>query len=473
VEKQRVEIPYAPRRWAKGLHSSYKRWSALILHRRAGKTTAILNHHQRAATDDAWELARLRFLLPDAPQVQLQKLLRNRVYWHVMPTIKQAKLVAWDMLKEFSRPIPGIKVNNSDLLITYPPGPYGTSKLQLLGADDPDSLRGPALSGLSLDEYSQIPGNAFGEVLSKALGDHLGYCVFSGTIKGKDQLYQTYTSAKTLPEWYTVWQDIDTSLKTESGPTITALVRAMDDDRKLVLQGVMSQAEFDQEWYLSPEAAIKGAIYGDQLAAARKEGRVTRVPIEPTLPVDTDWDIGMGDSTAIWFTQSLRSGEVRVVDYYETTGEGIPQLAAMLKAKGYVYGQHWGPHDIVVQEFGTGKTRVETAREFGLKFEVTPRIHGEKGVEVEEGIKATRLFLSRCWFDETRCAAGLEALLHYRRDFNERLQEFKATPVHNWASHGADSFRGLAVRHKTPVKPKAKDTGEGYPRSQSGQSWMR
>jgi phage terminase large subunit len=356
------------------------------------------------------------------------------------------------MLKEFSAPIPGVKQNNSDLEITYPNG----NKVRLIGADDPDRLRGPALSGLSLDEYSQIHASVFGEVLSKALGDHLGYAIFAGTIKGKDQLYDTYQAAKGNEDWYAVWQDIDTSLATEAGPTLAALTRALDDDRKLVLRGLMTQAEFDQEWYLAPEAAIKGAIYGAELAAARVAGRITRVPFDPALPVDTDWDLGIGDATAIWFSQSLRTGEVRLIDYYEASGESIQHYAKVLKDRatelGYVYGSHWGPHDVTVRELGTGKTRVETAREHGISFKVTPRLTGAQAGEVEEGINAVRLLLARCWFDEKRTEAGLEALLHYRRDFNTRLDEFKATPVHDWASHGADAFRGLAVRHQVPVE---------------------
>lgn len=446
MEKLRVEIPYAPRLWARHLHASFKRWSALVLHRRAGKTTAVLNHHQRAAMDDAWEMARLRYLLPQATESFLRPLLKRRVYWHIMPTFKQAKLVAWDMLREFADPIPGIKPNVSELSITYPNG----NKLQLIGADDPDSLRGPGLSGLSLDEYSQIPGNAFGEVLSKALGDHLGYAIFCGTIKGKDQLYQTYQTAKMNAEWYAVWQDIDLSLSTESGPTLTTLRRALEDDAQLVRQGVMTQAEYDQEWYLSPEAAIKGAFYVTQMAAAKKAGRITRVPYDASIPVDTDWDLGMDDLLTIWFSQSLRSGEVRLIDYYETADKGLPQVAADLREKPYSYGTHWAPHDIAVRELGTGKSRIEVARENGIKFQITPRLHGEKGFELTEGIKAVRLLLPRCWFDAETCDRGLEALRHYKSAWNQQLGQFTGTPLHDWASHGADSFRGLAVRHQIP-----------------------
>jgi hypothetical protein len=360
--------------------------------------------------------------------------------------LKQAKLVAWDMLKDFSRPIPGVKHNNSELEVTYPTG----NKVRLIGADDPDSLRGPGLSGVSLDEYSQIASSTFGEVLSKALGDQLGYAIFCGTIKGHDQLYKIHEAAKDNPEWYAVWQDIDVSLETETGATITALQRAMENERQLVVDGVMSQAEFDQEWYLSPDAAIKGAIYAKELEAARSGGRITAVAYDPALPVDTDWDLGVGDATAIWFSQSLRTGEVRLIDYYETSGEGLPHYVSVLKEKGYTYGKHWAPHDIVVRELSSGKSRLEVARSLGLSFEVTPRLNRGAGNEVEDGIHAVRMLLPLCWFDEKKCGPGLEALRHYRRDYNERLNEFKATPVHDWSSHASDALRGLAVRHQIP-----------------------
>ena len=117
----------------------------------------------------------------------------------------------------------------------------------------------------------------------------------------------------------------------------------MRDDRELIRKGLMTQGEFDQEWYLSTDAAIKGAYYTAELSKARTEGRITRVPYEPQLPVDTDWDLGIGDSTAIWFTQSLRSGQVRVIDYYENTGEGIPHYARVLREKGYTLWRALGP----------------------------------------------------------------------------------------------------------------------------------
>ena len=241
-----------------------------------------------------------------------------------------------------------------------------------------------------------------------------------------------------------MWQDINTSLKTEEDASTLMLSQAMTDDRELIKKGLMTQEEFDQEWLLSTDAAIKGAYYTTQLAAAREEGRITRVPYDPAQPVDTDWDLGMGDKTAIWFTQSLRSGEVRVIDYYENDGEGIPHYASVLQAKRYVYGQHCAPHDIRVRELGTGESRLETAQSHGIKFQVTANIG------VDDGIDAARLLLPRCWFDAEKCSVGLEALTFYRKAFNERQQTFTERPVHDWSSHGADAFRGLAVRHKPP-----------------------
>ncbi len=181
--------------------------------------------------------------------------------------------------------------------------------------------------------------------------------------------------------------------------------------------------------------------------------------------MDTDWDLGVGDATAVWFSQSTRAGEIRVVDYHEASGEGLPYYANILKQKGYVYGTHWAPHDIAVRELGSGRSRIETAASLGIRFEVVPN------VSLEDGIHAARMLFPRCFFDEAKCQAGLEALMHYRRDYNTRLNEFKAVPVHDWAEHGASAFRYLAVRQQVP-KDRAKQT-RPQPQQPSATAWMR
>jgi len=444
-----IVVPYKPRNWARRLHASLRRFSAIVLHRRAGKTTAVINHHQRYAMDDALESRRLLYLKPDLTSAQVRELINppgGRHYGHIMPARNQAKLVVWDKLKYYARDIPGTKINESELLIKYPTG----HKLQLFGADDPDALRGPAFSGLSFDEYSQQPRNIFSEVLSKALGDHLGYAIFLGTIKGKDHLYQTHQAFKNDEANFALWQDIDASLASEDGITIQLLEQAMEDDRRLVAQGLMTQDEFDQEWFLSVDAAIKGAYYAKEMAAVKATNRITRVPIEPLLPVDTDWDLGVDDAMAIVFSQSARSGEVRVVDYYEASGEGFPHYVKVLADRGYVYGKHYPPHDISVREMGTGKSRKDTARSLGLNFQPPLPALG-----LADGIDAARLFLAKCWFDEARTPVLVECLRHYRKSYNARLDMFTETPVHDKYSHGADAFRGLAVRHKLPPAEEA------------------
>lgn len=465
-----VAIPYCPRSWARPFHRSFARWSCLVLHRRAGKTTAALNHHQRACLDDKWERRRLKYLEPRYTERDLDELCRGRKYGHILPTKVQAKLVAWDMLKYIASVVRGAIPNEAELSIKYPNG----SKLFLFGADNPDAFRGGGFSGISFDEYADQPPNIFSEVLSKGLADHLGYAIFLGTIKGKNQLYQTYMAAKANPAiWFSLWQDIDVSLRTEKGATIMALRRAMADDQALVQQTLMSQEEYDQEWFLSVEAAIKGAYYSKQMAAARKDGRIGRVPFDPDVPVDTDWDLGLNDKMSIWFSQTHSSREVNFIDYYENTDLGLDHYAQELQqramTRGYVYGKHYAPHDIKVRELSTGKTRIQAAKKLGIVFEVVNKI------PVMDGINAARALLPRCQFDETRCAVGLECLVHYRKEWNPKTRSFQDHPVHDWASNGADAFRGGAVRRKPPA---ARGSGSGRktfaPRPGSGNlGWLR
>lgn len=408
-----VLIPYKPRKWAQRLHDSTQRFKVLVLHRRAGKTTAVLNHLQRDA-----------LLIP------------NSRFAYIAPTYKQSENIAWALLKDFARPIPGVDFNEQKLRVLYPNG----SELRLYGADNPDSLRGIALWGCAFDEYSQQPPNIFGEIISKALADHYGYAIFLGTIKGKNQLYRTYEVAKTDPEkWYAVWQDVEESLRTEAGDTITNLGRALEDDRKLVEQGLMTLDEFEQEWYLSVDAAIKGAIYARELQDLRGSKRIGNVPYDRSLPVHTVWDLGKGANMAIGFYQHAY-GQMRKIDYWEGIGDqALPEAIREVKNKPYVYGKHFAPHDIKAVDLSTGKTRLEAAKKLGIGFTVIPDIG------VQNGINAAKLMFSRLWVNEETCRPWLDSIAQYRREWDENRGIFKDIPYHDWTSHGADEFRYAAV----------------------------
>lgn len=192
-------------------------------------------------------------------------------------------------------------------------------------------------------------------------------------------------------------------------------------------------------------AAVVGTFYGKEMASAREQGRITIVPAQKGILVDTWWDIGIGDETSIWFTQDV-GREIHVIDYYENSGEGFSHYKQTLdekaKKRGYIYGVHGAPHDMKDREWITGKSRWKAAAEVGLTFKVAPRL------TVESGIEQVRRILAVSVFDEPHCERGITALEHYRKEWNEQLQTYRKTPLHDWASHGADAFRTLAVLHK-------------------------
>lgn len=411
-----VVVDYEPRPLQRVIHEGMERhrWGAVVCHRRFGKSVCAINHLQRAALE--CHKTRPRFA-------------------YIGPTYKQAKATIWDYAKFYSRPIPGTDTNETELRIDYPNG----GQVRLFGADNPDSLRGLYFDGVVFDEYGLMPPKIFSEVVRPLLSDRGGWALFMGTPNGRNQFYRVINGdpdtksvgARNDPEWY--FAEFKAS---ETGYISEA---ELTDNRRH-----MSQDEYDQEYECSFEASVKGAVFARELVTARQDGRITTVPYDPQLPVDTAWDLGVGDATAIWFSQSSPSGEVRLIDYYEASGEGLQHYVKVLSQKPYVYGQHVGPHDIEVRELGTGHSRLEIARGLGLSFLVCPRL------SLEDGIAAVRTLLPRCWFDSKRAQPGVEALQHYHWDYNTRINEFKPTPVHDWASHGADAFRTLAVRHFTP-----------------------
>jgi hypothetical protein len=387
----------------------------VVCHRRFGKTVCAVNQLQKAAV--ACKKERPRF-------------------GYIAPTYAQGKAIAWDYMKHYARPIPGVRMHESELRIDYPNG----GQVRIYGADNPDSLRGLYFDGVVLDEYGLMRPNIFSEVVRPTLSDRQGWALFMGTPNGKNQFWEQVEEARQKPaEWFVA----------EYKASQTGYVKP---EELASAQGSMTADEYAQEYECSFEASVKGAVYARELQQAREDGRITHVPYDPALPVDTNWDLGFRDATAIWFTQSAFGGQVRVVDYYENTGHGLDHYVQLVNSKPYSYGQHWMPHDIAQTEFTTGKSMQEVAEGMLRSVSVTPRL------AVEDGIHAARMLLPKCWFDGQKCKQGLDALQNYKWQLNQRIKEYTHLPEHDWASHGADAFRTLAVWHSAPVKREVRES---------------
>lgn len=398
MAEREVVIPYSPRPWALDFHHNAKRWNVLVIHRRAGKTTAALNHLQRDALTH-----------------------EGSFYSYIAPTYKQAKLIAWDVLKQYSHVIPQVEYNESEMTVKYPNG----SRIRLFGADNPDSLRGIGLWGVVFDEYSQQPSNIFSEIIRPALSDHKGYAIWIGTPKGKNEFHRLYETGRMDPEWYA-------RLLTVNDTDILS-ADELRDARK-----VMTEEEYNQEFLCSFDASIRGAYYAAELQKARQDGRIKPGIYDPSLLVHTVWDLGIGDPMAIGFYQRLGT-ELRMIDYYESTDKPLKHYVEVLSQKTYKYGRHFAPHDIAVRELSSGKSRLEMAKALGISFEITPNL------PVDDGINAARLMFERLWIDETNCAFFLDAVAQYRREWDDKKGMFNEKPLHDWTSHAADVHRYAAL----------------------------
>jgi len=166
-------------------------------------------------------------------------------------------------------------------------------------------------------------------------------------------------------------------------------------------------------------------------------------PIEPGIPIDTYWDIGVDDATSIWFIQTTHFGHT-LIDYFEDSDQGLEYYADVLRAKSYNYGAHYAPHDIRVRDWSTGISRWDTARKLGLIFSVVPRV-GKK----QDSIEAARNIFKKCRFNTDKCWLGLEALSEYQKEWNEETKVFKDKPKKGWWCHGSDAFQQFAMVHET------------------------
>jgi phage terminase large subunit len=224
----------------------------------------------------------------------------------------------------------------------------------------------------------------------------------------------------------------------------------------------MTTEDYENIWEGKCRSAVVGAVYGEELKACRAEDRICRVPVDRTKPVDTFWDLGFGDATAIWFAQAV-NGWYHIVDYLEDSGETIEHYLIQLQNRGYLYGTDWVPHDavdtIIHKRLSGDRSRsIEgLMRAAGRKVRIVPKMH------VHEGINATRTMLPQCRFDEERCKLGLHWLRLYQWGPPAASGAVKRDPLHNEASHAADALRGLAIAMKQPkLAPVKKDRPKVY-----------
>ncbi len=388
----------------KAMGSGCKR-SVAVWHRRAGKDSVGLHWAVKAA---------------------LTK--RVGLYWHMLPTLKQGRKTIWDgITSEGNRMVDAwpkevvVGRRNDEMKLEI----AGGSVWQVVGSDNYDQLVGANPIGIVFSEYALADPDAW-EYFRPILAENDGWAMFLYTPRGLNHGKDLLDMAQDSPDWF-------------------SQVLTVDDTKAITKEAIqaerdagMSEELIQQEFYASFDAPLHGAYYAKQMTTAEEENRITNVPWEPRLPVHTWWDLGVRDSTAIWFVQ-IAGQEVRLIDYYEASGEGLHHYARELRNRDYVYGSHVAPHDMDVRSLSTGKTRRETMADLGIKFKVVPKL------PISEGIDAVRALLPRCWFDKEKCKRGIRALKEYTKDWDDKLKVYRSHPLHNWASHPCDSFRTGAM----------------------------
>ena len=386
-------------------HNRTERWSCLVAHRRAGKTVAAINDIIKRA------------LLEGG---------RGAQYAYIAPFRSQAKSVAWDYLKYYAKAV-SESSNESELTVTLING----AKVRLFGADNADAMRGLGFNGVYLDEYGDFKPSVWGNIVRPALSDRLGWAVFGGTPKGKNQFHDIYKVSQATPDWFLL----------RLPASVSKLLPATE--LKAASQQ-LSQDQYDQEYECSFDAAIMGAYYGQEMRQVDADGRIRDLRFDADADVMTAWDLGYRDDTAIWFYQVVRN-EIHVLDYYAVSGASIEEIAKVVIDKGYRYTRHYLPHDARAKTLASGGKSIVEQLAVHLggmnKLSIVPEIG------VQDGIQAVRMILPKCYFDPI-CDEGLEALRQYQREYDEDKKAFRQTPRHDWTSHPSDAFRMMAVAYR-------------------------
>jgi phage terminase large subunit len=312
----------------------------------------------------------------------------------------------------------------------------------VIGSDNYDTLVGTPPAGIIFSEWARA-NPASWAYLAPILVENDGWAVFITTPLGRNHAKSMLDMARNNPAWFA---EISTVADT-AAISLDAVEEQRTEYHALFGEDA-GDALIAQEYHCSFAAAVLGAFYGKELTQAELEGRVCQVDVTPGVPIHTAWDIGIDDPMAIWVFQ-VEPGRVNVIDYYESSGQGLRHYTDWLNERGYRGGIDWLPHDAKARELGdqeTPRTRVQNLIGLGRR----PRI--VTAHTLMDGINAGRQTLPRAWFDATRCARGLEALREYKAEWDDDSRTFKKTPKHDWASHAADAWRYLSLAWREPMQ---------------------
>lgn len=400
-----------------------------------GGTRACAIWHRRAGKDE--------IALHHAAKCTVRK---PATYWHMLPEFSQARRAIWEAVnphtgrKRIDEAFPHemrARTNQQTMTIETITG----SVWQVVGSDSFDSLVGAPPAGVVFSEWALADPRAWA-FIKPILDENGGWALFITTPRGRNHAINTleafrgqaHAFAEVLPATVTGrftperLAEIEAEYASEFGPDL----------------GV---AMFRQEYLCDFDAPVMGSYYARLMNEAEQAGRFKRGIYDPALPVETWWDLGISDATAIWFVQ-VSGREFRFVDYLEQNDAGLESYAAALREKSYRYQRHILPHDGDARELGTGLTRIEVLRRLmpGQQIIVAPR------QDIEDGINALQQILPRAWFDPETCKRGIEALRAYHRAWDDERKTFKLKPEHDWSSHGADAARTGALMWRAHVK---------------------
>ena len=380
----------------------YKR-EVYVLHRRAGKDLTAWNDTIIATQE------------------------KVGFYPYFFPTFAQAKKVIWDgMTKEGRRFLDYIprgiiadgtkgtkKINSTEMKIEFKNG----SLLQLIGTDNFEALKGTNCIGAVFSEYALQDPRAWEKVVEPILLENGGWAKFLYTPNGKNHGYYLWEYAKHHPEeWESILLTIDETRKEDGTPVMT--LEQIDALRE---RGVDEEL-IQQEYYCSFTMGTAGAYYAKLMEKARQDGRIKKVLLDTATAVHTFWDIGVSDFTSIIFAQIL-PGEYHIIDFYENHSEGVQHYIKVLQEKGYTYGNHYGPHDLKARIFALdGKPTIQIAKEYGINFQIVPRL------SFQDGIEATRNLINKTYFDEEKSKILIKHLDNYSKNWNNTMKVWTKEP---------------------------------------------